>query len=299
MGVYSKPRKIDERDFVIKKVQKVRVVCGQQQYMPYVLKKMLLANAHKGHLQVAFYGDMGSGKSRSVMQIFNAFGSSCFKDWNYKNVLDAFVFRRKEMLEKLNSLYEGGRIKYRIPMICLDDFTFDNMKSKKADIFEDAFMKFWTTMRAGVASVFITTPHFTLIPARLRAMNWLIAWVRKSPNDSKYAEVRYYNYKSLPTGKIVVTPVLSENSQLVELYRYSAIPKEVADEYELIRDSYTYEGINELIDAYNLVESAKEHARGFSKNYKTASMIMTKSQEAVKKKLYSNHPVTRKKLGRV
>ena len=39
------------------------------------------------------------------------------------------------------------------------------IKTHYPDIFEDAFLKFWSTMRSNVANVFVTTPHFNLLPA--------------------------------------------------------------------------------------------------------------------------------------
>lgn len=280
------PTKLKESDFIDLKEKKFVTISERTGEKPFLLKSMIYANAFNSHNQFCFFGKMGAGKSLTAIQQVNSLGETIFNDWKYKNVLDTLVFRRKEMIELFDACYKEDKRLFRIPNVILDDFTFDNMKKKGADIFEDALIKFWSVQRNLVANVFVTTPSFNLLPARLRSMDWVLCYVKK--HNDRYAEVRYYRYSLSPTGKIFLTPYRVNGAQIIERYKYTAVPEDIRNAYKNMRDSYTYEGIQEMKDAYQFLEAVKTITKDKVKGFTTPERVVKDSQRALKNRVYQS-----------
>jgi hypothetical protein len=207
----------------------------------YPFKAMMKAVSTKGHNSYFIYGKKGAGKSTYALLC----GFSVYQNW--EDTLYYTCFTRDEILERIGECFDAeGKVIKRIPLLIWDDATFENLKSRSYDPFIDEFTKFYTVIRSVVANFMWTGPSFRSLPAKLRDLDWNIIYIIRETDG---ATANFFDWNSAPKGDFFRPKVVGSEQRIRETYKFSWIPQDVRAEYEKQRDSYSYIGYKQSLEA--------------------------------------------------
>ncbi len=209
----------------------------------------------KDHKSYFVYGPKGSGKS--TWSILSSY--SFYKDWD--KVFKYMVFSRQELLNIIRECFdfENKRVIKRIPVLIWDDATFENIRTQSQDAFIEEFSKFYTLVRSVVSNFIWTSPNFTLLPSKLKSMDWVL--VRISRINEPSSKAHFYMYNQMPNGRIYLKSYRVGDRKIEETYYLGWLPKTTRERYEIIRDGYSIDGFLQLEKAYKLQEKQKFNTR--------------------------------------
>jgi len=222
-----------------------------------VIKRYANTEDHKSFF---VYGPKGSGKSTWAMLSSYAY----YKDWD--KVFKYMVFSRKELLNVLRECFdfEKRKVIKRIPLLIWDDATFENIRTQSQDAFIEEFSKYYTLIRKNVNCIIWTSPNFTLLPSKLKSMEWVLVRISRIRGTKRMAH--FYKYNQMPTGRIYLKSYVAGEQKIKEQFYLNWFPKTQRERYGIIRDGYSVDGFMQLEKAYNLMEKQKMNNEQIIKN---------------------------------
>jgi len=239
---------------------------GSRTFLTRIMQKAINI---KGHNSIFIYGAKGDGKSTYAMLCLY----SIFRDWD--KVLEHMLFMRKQINDILKSKVDPNTLEIsdRIPCMCWDDATYENLRTKKYDPYMDKFVRLYTVIRSVLSNFIWTAPNFTLVPSKIQSLDWLLVRVVRA--DVDYSIAYFYKYNQAPYKSVYLSPLNIADRQIKERFYFNWIPKDVRAKYEKIRDRYSVQGIfdvEEALEYSNKNEALqKERVDLMYKQYKKAN----------------------------
>jgi len=230
---------------------------GERTSITRLLSKYYKRKDHKSYF---VYGAKGCGKSTWAMLSSYSF----YKNWD--DVFKYMVFSRKELLDVIRPCFDFDtrQVVKRIPVLLWDDATFENIRTQNQDGFIEEFSKFYTLIRSVVTNFIWTSPSFTLLPSKLRSMEWVLVRIARIDDSSTMAH--FYRYNQMPNGRIYLKSYELQDRKIKEKFYYNWLPRTTRARYEIIRDSYSIDGFLQLEKAYHLMEKQKKSGEAIIEN---------------------------------